>query len=245
MESRYGKDEDDNPDRWLISYADFITLLLAFFVVMFAMSSVQEKKYDQLQQSVRQALGQPSPDETASSEELNKPVPEESTALTPEKNMLEIAKHLEKELAPLISAGTVTITRSAQGVSIEINASILFPPGEANLQAESIQTLQIISSALKTHPYPIHVAGHTDNTDINSKIFPSNWELSAARASRVVRLFETNGIAKHNLLAIGFSDTQPTTSNETPEGRMKNRRVQITLESKGQRQTPSQLPHHI
>ena len=223
---------DDNPDRWLISYADFITLLLALFVVLYAMSSVQEKKYSQLKQSVKQALGQPlqpempltitQPQLDPVSIDLHKPSPADQVAT--------IAAELERKLAPLIATDTVKIRRSSQGVSIEINASILFPMGEANLQPQSVDTLEQVSQALKAYDAPIHVAGHTDNVHINSKEFPSNWELSAARASRVVRLFESNGVTRQKLLAMGYADTQPIASNETIEGRMQNRRVQISLE---------------
>jgi chemotaxis protein MotB len=224
--------DEDNPDRWLVSYADFITLLLALFVVLYAMSSVQEKKYSQLKQSVKQALGQSHqevPSMTTSPAELEQPT---SQKLNPAANdrLEKMAADLEKKLASLIASDTVKIRRSAQGVSIEINASILFPMGEANLQPQSVGTLEQISQAVKEYKSPIHVAGHTDNVHINSKEFPSNWELSAARASRVVRLFESNGVARQQMQAIGYADTQPITSNETVEGRMQNRRVQITLE---------------
>lgn len=224
--------EDDNPDRWLISYADFITLLLAFFVVLYAMSSVQEKKYSQLKQSVKEAFGQSPPEGKQSSLNVsNRDSSSKDLSIPATVSRLElIAADLEKKLATLIASDTVKIRRSLKGVSIEINASILFPLGEANLQYQSIGTLEQISQALKEYDYPIHVSGHTDNVHISSKEFPSNWELSAARASRVVRLFESNGIARKKMLAIGYADTQPMTSNETIEGRMQNRRVQISLE---------------
>jgi chemotaxis protein MotB len=226
--------DEDNPDRWLISYADFITLLMAFFVVLYAMSSVQEKKYSQLKQSVKQALGQ-SQQEITPEPATPLPIPLSSTSSAPPRDpkavtLEQIAQDLEKKLGTLIASDTVKITRSPQGVSIEINASILFPMGEANLQPQSVGTLEQVSQALKAYDYPIHVAGHTDNVHINSKEFPSNWELSAARASRVVRLFESNGIARKQMMAIGYADTQPMTSNDTQDGRMQNRRVQITLE---------------
>lgn len=225
-------DDEDNPDRWLISYADFITLLMAFFVVLYAMSSVQEKKYSQLKQSVKQALGQ-SPQEGQGGPSIQNNLTHNANTRINQggaPSLEKIALALEQKLASLIASDTVKIKRSNQGVSIEINASILFPLGEANLQAQSLGTLEQISQALKEYDYPIHVAGHTDNVHINSKEFPSNWELSAARASRVVRLFEANGIARKQLLAIGYADTQPITSNDTNEDRMQNRRVQITLE---------------
>ena len=224
--------DEDNPDRWLISYADFITLLMAFFVVLYAMSSVQEKKYSQLKQSVKQALGQSQQESQTAPTVQNSLTNKANTWVNPSGTppLEQIAQALEQKLASLIASDTVKIKRSSQGVSIEINASILFPLGEADLQAPSVATLEQISQALKEYDYPIHVAGHTDNVHINSKAFPSNWELSAARASRVVRLFESNGIARKQMMAIGYADTQPMTSNDTQEGRMQNRRVQITLE---------------
>lgn len=210
-------EEGGHPDRWLISYADFITLLLGLFVVLYAMSSIQENKYAQLHQSMRTALGQ---DES--------PVTPENPAIEP---LTELATQLKQDLADLIKTDVVTIAQSNTSVSIQINASILFDPGDAQLQVESIQSLNTISATLQKHPYPIHVIGHTDNIDIHSKTFPSNWELSAARASRVVRLMEANGIASQRLQAIGLADTRPLASNSHAEGRMKNRRVEITIQS--------------
>lgn len=237
------EEEPDNHERWLVSYADFITLLFAFFVVMYAISSVNESKYRVLAESLGSAFGKPPP----AAPPIRAPGPAAlpvappkpfavlkkrsgDAALRRERAvMTAIARDLLKVLAPLISEGKVRVTQTLRGVSVEISASVLFAPGEAKLSAQSDQALKAIALVLKNDNHAIQVEGHTDNIPISTPIFPSNWELSAVRASSVVRLFTDSGIAETRLVAVGHGSNQPVGPNDTAEGRLRNRRVQLMI----------------
>jgi chemotaxis protein MotB len=121
------------------------------------------------------------------------------------------------------------VTQTAWGVSVEINASLLFALGEAKLTEESSQVLKAVSEVLKNDQHAIRVEGYTDDLPISNVMFPSNWELSAMRASSVVRLFGENGIAENRLTAVGHGPNEPVDSNATTAGRARNRRVTVTI----------------
>src|SRR5207237_1417310 len=139
------------------------------------------------------------------------------------------ARNILKALAPLVSQGKVRVTQNSRGISIEINASVLFATGEAKLTQESTQALLAVGQVLKDDNHAIQVEGHNDNAPISTAFFPSNWELSAVRASSVVRLFMDSGIPETRLLAVGHGSNQPVAGNDTTEGRMRNRRVEVTI----------------
>jgi len=237
------QDEPENHDRWLVSYADFVTLLFAFFVVMYAISSVNEGKYRILTSSLISAFGKvglpPLPttiiENTANTPEPIRPITSqrkrngEATLRREKEQMTNMARDILKTLDPLIAQGKVRVTQSSRGVSIEINASVLFDPGEAKLTSESSQALYAVATILKNDHHAIQVEGHTDNLPISNVLFPSNWELSAVRASSVVRLFVDRGIPETRLLAVGHGAKQPVSTNDTPEGRLRNRRVEIMI----------------
>lgn len=233
MRRRQHEDEHDNPDRWLVSYADFITLLFAFFVVMYAISAVNEGKYRVLSDSLGSAFGYPG--------EQNKNV-KKSRSGTPlskanvsevvrqESNqMTDIANSILKSLAPLVSEGKVRVTQTARGVNVEINASLLFAQGDAKLTAESRKALQAIAVVLKDQRYDMEIDGYTDDIPINNPLFPSNWELSAVRASSVAREFIASGIAENRLMVVGYGTNKPITPNDSSEGRARNRRVEVVI----------------
>ena len=228
MARRHYQEEPEPSDRWLVSYADFITLLFAFFVVLYAMSSVQEQKVNQLSQSIGHALGM----RTAQRPPLAPPevmAPTESSTQRAHRQMKTMALALDERLSALVRQGSVRVTRSIRGINIEINAAILFAPAEARLNPASIAALESIADVLRSHSNAIEVEGHTDNQAINTAAYPSNWELSAARASRVVRLLLASGIDETRLLAIGHAANRPVASNDTTEGRLRNRRVEIQV----------------
>jgi chemotaxis protein MotB len=143
--------------------------------------------------------------------------------------MTNIARDILKAMAPLISQGKVRVTQTNRGVSVEINASVLFAPGEAKLSPQSDKALRAVAQVLTKVDNDIQVEGHTDNVPINNTMFPSNWELSAVRASSVVRLFIESGIDEKRMIAIGHGANLPVASNDTPEGRLRNRRVQLMI----------------
>jgi len=232
-------DEDpDNADRWLISYADFITLLFAFFVVMYAISSVNVSKSRVLSNSIGDAFGLLRPGaapivvvEPQQAVPLPNPIAKRrAEALKREKEHLtHLARDLLSTLAPLVKEGKVRVTQDSRGVSVEINASVLFDPGEAKLTPESDQALRAVAALLKDDPHKVQIEGHTDNVPIANPSFPSNWELSAVRASAVVRLFIDSGVAPARLTAVGHGSNWPVGPNDTPQGRARNRRVAITI----------------
>lgn len=146
-----------------------------------------------------------------------------------QEKMKRMAKSILGALEPLVKDGQVRITQNSLGITVEINASVLFSPGQAKLAESSSLTLQAVAYVIKGHEHEIHVEGHTDNLPIHTESFPSNWELSAARASSVIRLFIENGVEAHRLTAIGYGENRPLETNETPEGRKRNRRVTIMI----------------
>jgi chemotaxis protein MotB len=248
MARRVRYKEQDNHDRWLISYADFITLLFAFFVVMYAISSVNESKYQMFSASLTSAFGnqivKPEAIVPTSEEDLLlKSLVDRRNAKLAEQQqeaMQDIAKKINQVMSALIKNGQVSVMQTNRGVAVEINASALFNQGDAILQGGAINTLAEVAEVLKQVDLAIEVEGHTDNIPINTQQFPSNWELSSARASSVVRLFIGHGLAPRYLKAIGSSANYPVTSNDTAEGRARNRRITVTILSPSvERTTPA------
>lgn len=229
--------EGANHERWLISYADFITLLFAFFVVMYAVSSVNEGRYRVLSNALSDAFSgvhteviSPGAMVPTTPYVLRRP---ESIAArltrTEHAQMQDIAHQLSKALAILVRNGQIHVTNSVRGVAVEINASVLFAPAQCDLQPASIPILKTISTVLTRFPDLIQVEGHTDDLPISTAQFPSNWELSSARAGSVVRFFVDHDISPTRLSAAGYAQYRPVASNETSEGRARNRRVTLII----------------
>ncbi|WP_028456567.1 flagellar motor protein MotD [Chitinilyticum litopenaei] len=239
---RLRHDDHDNHERWLVSYADFITLLFAFFVVMYAISSVNEGKYRVLSDSLVQAFKQP-PTSTkviqignqtvmgAPAKPIALPAPPVPNKATEEqaKKMQDMASKIKSSLDQLIDEGKVRVTQSKRGIAVEISDSVLFDTGRADLQPQSVAGLSRVAEMVKDTDNLIQIEGHTDNAPINSAQFPSNWELSAARAASVVRVFVQAGVAPQRMVAIGYGEYRPIDSNDGIEGRAKNRRVTLNI----------------
>ena len=136
---------------------------------------------------------------------------------------------LEQMMAPLIEQGKVRVIETSRGVTIEINDSILFSPGQALLQPPLIKAMSAIAEVLAPTEFPITIEGHTDNVPISTVLFPSNWELSTARAASIVRLLAMDGVDPSRLAAVGYGEFQPVADNATPEGRARNRRVVLVV----------------
>ena len=242
---RKNDEEHENHERWLVSYADFITLLFAFFVVMYSLSSLNEGKYRVMSDSVVQAFRNIGPHDTGRQIVALAPPPSirplPATAAETEleeqrrakaERVRNMAEEIRKVLAPLVADGQVRVTEGAFGITVEINASVLFAPGEAQLGPDAVRALRAVAQVVADAEFPITVEGHTDVTPIASAMFPSNWELSAVRASSVVRLFVENGVRPSRLTAAGYGDQRPVADNATAEGRARNRRVAILVESR-------------
>jgi chemotaxis protein MotB len=244
MARRKREDEHDNHDRWMVSYADFITLLFAFFVVMYALSTVNEGKYRVLSDSMSIAFRniQVNTSSPLMTPVMPPPIPaiqkpnaatkaQEVVKQKQREKMRNVAKDILEVMAPLIEQGKVRVLETSRGVTIEINDSILFSPGQALLQPALVKAMRAVADVLVPTDFPIIIEGHTDNVPINTPQFPSNWELSAVRATTVLRLFADSGVAAERLTAIGYADTRPVEPNLLADGRARNRRVTILIDS--------------
>lgn len=242
--------ERENHDRWLVSYADFITLLFAFFVVMYAVSVVNQNKYKQLANSLGSAFGSSKaaqqheggdtaePDEALANGPYGgrsfirpfAPPPRRSAEWRREREaMTALALTASQTLAPLIERGAVRVVQNNRGIRIDIRSQVLFAAGSAELGQEATTPLLEIARLLADRPNAIEVEGHTDSTPISNGSYYSNWELSAMRASTVVRLLEQHGIASQRLGAVGYGAARPLADNTTEAGRAANRRVAIMV----------------
>jgi chemotaxis protein MotB len=244
---RREEEEHENHERWLVSYADFITLLFAFFVVMYAISSINEGKYRVLSDSISSAFRTVPGNQTGAVVAVN---PSAATPVTiptrqnipnvkvdqvqsqKKDRLRNMARELNKALASLVEQGQVKVTEGALGITVDINASVLFAPGDATLDIVARRALITVADILVPTDFPILVEGHTDNIPISTTQFPSNWELSTVRAASVVRLFIEAGVDPRRMSAAGYADQRPVADNATPDGRQKNRRVAITIESR-------------
>jgi len=245
MARKKREEEHENIERWLVSYADFITLLFAFFVVMYALSSINEGKYRVLSDSLINAFREAPSSDKILQMGAKKEAALEGTGMpigasvqhpqgTPERQraaerMKKVAKNVLEAMQPLTQNGKVRVTQSPRGVTVEINASLLFNSGDAILQPQSTEALTAVARVLAEVDNPIQVEGHSDNVPINSPAYPSNWELSSARAGSVVRLFAELGVPTTRMVAIGYADNQPLDTNATAEGRARNRRVNVLI----------------
>lgn len=246
MSRKKRHEEHVNLERWLISYADFITLLFAFFVVMYSISSVNEGKYRVLSDTLVSAFNK-SPKTLQPIQVGQDGISGEPSILDPERatggqaspmdlfqqsnNLAAIENDFQQALMPLIEKDLIDIKRDENWVEIEINTSLLYASGSADLEDEALPILQRLAEILQRYPNTIQVEGFTDNLPINTYIYPSNWELSAARAASVVHLFMNEGVEPDRMAAIGYGEYRPIADNATPEGRRKNRRVVLVIMS--------------
>jgi chemotaxis protein MotB len=276
MGRRHQHEEHANHEAWAIPYGDLVTLLLAFFVVMYAMSSVNEGKYRVLSDSLVAAFrGSPRTLEpiqvgeksVGSGADINmtivqqamldgqpramlEPAPMQITDMRSKSNrqaadnaydaeaqhdggaiaeLENVAGEVERAMSELIRDQMVVVRRHGVWVEVEIRTDILFPSGVATLSTEAQQILKQLAETLKPFPNNIRVEGHTDNRPIRSAAFPSNWELSAARAASVVHLFTSTGMNPRRLAVIGLGEYRPAESNDTVQGRNINRRVLLVI----------------
>ena len=236
--------ESENIDRWMVSYADFVTLLFAFFVVMYAISSVNEGKYrvlsDTMTEAFKVAPKSPNPIQIGKenrsitsakpSNDIIKPIKIlPKSERTYEREMQQIAQTVSKSVQPLIDQGLIKVTQHKLWVEIEMNSKILFSSADSELEEEAFPALKALAGVIKKLPNSIDVEGHTDNIPINNDLFPSNWELSAARAASVVHLFTNYGVDPRRLSSIGYAEYRPIANNSTADGRLRNRRVKVVI----------------
>jgi len=237
-----------NHERWLISYSDFVTLLLAFFVVMYSISQVNESKYRILSDTLTEIF-QASP-KAIKPIQVGDPVSSnapDAIALQEQKDALEenpkdrdagghtsgvfseISGQLVNAFDHLVADDLLVVRGNESWLEIELNANILFASGSATATSEARQIFREVAAILAPYPNAIQVQGFTDNIPINNRRFPSNWELSAARAAAVVKLLADDGVVAQRLAAVGYGEFQPVADNTTEAGRSRNRRVVLMV----------------
>ncbi|HVT91304.1 MAG TPA: flagellar motor protein MotB [Bryobacteraceae bacterium] len=252
-------------ERWLVSYADFITLLFAFFVVMFASSQADKAKAKQVSDSVKKAFDKnevsalvenilggamdqkgkgnamhrgPGGAKQASGTEVNKVNTAQIAALLPS------LEALTRELAPEIRAGKIEISLQPRGLVISFQQAALFPSGEAVIAEASVPSVGKVAAAIHRLPNPVRLEGHTDSVPIHNSRFRSNWDLSAARSIALLELMVNRfSIPNERLSIAGYADNDPAADNSTEQGRARNRRVDVViLSASGIQGEPKRAP---
>lgn len=214
-----------NPDRWMVSYADFITLLFAFFVVMYAISSVNEGKYRALSDTLRSNFRN---DTAAGASVAPTPLEVEARSSGPEPIDM-VAERLQEALGDHLQMDRVSLRRTERGVEVSIDSRLLFATGRVRVQPAYRPVLTQLAGVLGETDHRIEVEGFTDDRPIETERFPSNWELSAARAAAVVRELTAGGVPPEHLAAVGYGPYRPVADNATAAGRARNRRVVLLV----------------
>ena len=245
-----------NNERWIISYADFTTLLLATFVVMYAVSSINSSKFQEMAEAFSTAfMGKVTTVQASGHAAGHKapfdfmPSPVHTPVITRDvqvKNLppaltQEVAQRaqklhdayqkLVKLLSGMIKNGQVRVSLQSLGVVVDINEVVLFKSGKAELTPAALSVLEGVAGVLADLEYPIQVNGFTDDVKIHNAQFDSNWDLSAARAIAVVKRFAADGIDPTRLIGAGYGEYHPVASNDSPEGKATNRRVSVVVVS--------------
>jgi len=228
-------EESGDGEGWIVTFSDLMSLLLTFFILLFSMSTIQKEKFKELAKSLQSALGVEQVPEAGTREGLEmlqssqapQPNAVDDLGSMVQKEMQDIKSEVQEFVLKNKLGGKVKVQIGQKGAVITISDVVLFPAGAADFTQASRRLLPKITALLKQFPYNIKVEGHTDNTPIHTREFPSNWELSTARAAKLVRFFIANGIPPERLSAEGFAQYRPIASNRTRAGRAANRRVEI------------------
>lgn len=242
----------ENHERWLVSYADFITLLFAFFVVMFASSQTDKSRAKQISEAVEKALadgktigvppsvakilGGTVDDKGQGNAQMKGPGGAQKAAKeAPPENIIELTpsmKALTTGLEAEIKSGAVEVNLEPRGLVISLKQTAFFPSGGDVVDPSTYPILEKVAAALNAVINPLRIEGHTDSVPIHTARFRSNWELSAARSISMMEVMATRfKVDRQRVAIVGFADTDPQTSNDTPEGRARNRRVDIVIQN--------------
>jgi chemotaxis protein MotB len=249
MAKKKPHEEHENHERWLVSYADFITLLFAFFVVLYATSRVDNKRVQQVQQSIKFALhfkgsggvgelplfdGPPSEGGCITNTGSQ---PKDRGLTEARKQAEQMKKKLRKRLEDALlnrpeMAGTMSIEQEGKRVIVRLSASRFFDPNQAAIRPEMIPVLDVIATELAALRRPVRIEGHTDDTPATTRRFRDNWDLSASRAAAVVTYMQrAHQVPGERLLAAGHGSTRPLAGNDTVAGREANRRIEMVIEA--------------
>jgi chemotaxis protein MotB len=226
-------------ERWLVSYADFITLLFGFFVVLYAFAKADQKKQQQVTHAINSAFhsigAPPQDDPTASSQDSTRPASavmrEQVVAPAEVKDDLDrIRRDLSLLLSKQVADHTISLEMGRDGLVISLREAGFFASGSATPKPEAMPALRRIATELGASPYDVRIEGHTDNVPIHTAEFDSNWELSAARATRIARIFiDMQAIPPDRISAAGYAEYHPVAGNDTADGRAENRRVDLVI----------------
>jgi chemotaxis protein MotB len=259
--SRHPERRHPSHERWLISYADFITLLFALFVVLYAASKADEKKQELVGDSINSAFNslglfpgvtnRPSSGASTASGVERPNVPTNivmgEDVLSPARvkaDLDRIQKELAQTLSSQVATHTVSIHMGRDGLVISLREAGFFASGSATAKPETLATLRLIAASLGRSPYDLRIEGHTDNIPIHTAEFDSNWELSTARATRMARLFlDLKAMPADRIAAAGFAEYHPVATNDTAEGRAENRRVDLVVLPRTNVDFSIQQPH--
>jgi chemotaxis protein MotB len=258
MAGRRGKHEEEhvNHERWLVSYADFITLLFVLFVVMYSLGKADVAKFAKLQASLQRAfrvevLQGNDPSSVRGNDGTLMPTAMiregvAQLAAYPDSRLVTTIDELREAMAevpaPGPGRGSVEIGAARDGAVISLSGNVLFDSGRADLKPEGLVLLDVLAGRLAELSNELRVEGHTDDTPIATPLYPSNWELSSARATTVARYLAERGIAPIRLIAAGYGEFRPAAPNDTREGRARNRRVDIVIISPRPGAAPGATP---
>ena len=242
-------EEHENHERWLITYADMITLLMVLFIVLFSMSQVDLAKFAKLKGSLASAFGSstPSAGPMAGSNGVldagSSPIPlaaqralaaqqaQQAAQQAEQASLQQTKTALAAQLDKVGVGGSVSLAVEHRGLVVSIASDkVLFDPGAATLTPQGVAIIDQLIAPLAGLPNALHVEGHTDDVPI-SGAYASNWELSTARATTVLREMQAHGIGAGRLSATGYADQRPVAKNDSAEGRARNRRVEILVEA--------------
>lgn len=229
----------EGPPDWIVTFADLVTLLMVFFILLFAMGTIEDEKWRQIKDSLKSALGTETIPEAGVREGLDviqKNIDETTVHAVDEvgamvaKEVEEIASEVEEFVFKNTLAGQVEVSSDERGAVITISDVVLFPAGRARMTYEGTKTIKQIFSLLEQFNYDVKIEGHTDDSPIHTERFPSNWELSASRAADVARMLVESGFPPEKLSIEGFAQYRPKVPNTSPQNRAQNRRIEIVYQ---------------
>lgn len=251
MAIKRAPEKEANAERWLVSYADFITLLFAVFVVLFAMGQADKKKVEEVMQSIQSSFGMSTAGATAPKVNV---IPSQSITVIPslkpelkinpmgrsrggqaktraeEKDFRQIKAAVEAYLVKQGAQNKATLEITRRGLIVSLKEAGFFNSGQASIKADAYELINTIAEVMTKYNNPLRLEGHTDNVPISTAQFPSNWELSTARATNGLKyLLKNFDVDANKISATGYAEFRPIADNSTAEGRARNRRVDLVM----------------
>jgi chemotaxis protein MotB len=241
MKKRKRRPEDrDNTERWLLTYADLITLLLGLFVILYASSKVDMKKFQEVMSAFGSLFGTDKSVGSVGTTRNSSPFPMSLPKFNGTRDLNDVERSLKAEIVKNGRANSVFITHNERGLTVHLLEDLLFETGKATLKTNSLSVLDSLAIILRYIPNDIRVEGHTDDVPIHNGLFASNWHLSVGRAlNTAYYLIEKHSLVADRLSIVGYGEYRPLVTNDTAENRAKNRRVDIVIVDKNYKQQAS------